>query len=105
MKKANRIVTTAALENENSTNIKDAIETVEDVNNFLQDFPIEDLQSASTLEVVTNTTKAMFNHYKKMRNTKNYDLLRLAKLLEASTSTLKTTVINILKTKNFMTSR
>ncbi|GMH89230.1 hypothetical protein TrVE_jg3152 [Triparma verrucosa] len=104
MKKANRIVTTAALENENSTNIKDAIETVEDVNNFLQDFPIEDLQSASTLEVVTNTTKLMFNHYKKMRNTKNYDLLRLAKLLEASTSTLKTTVINILKTKNFMTS-
>ena len=45
----------------------------------------------------------MFSHYRKIRNTKHYDLLRLGKLLESSTSTLKTSLVNILKIKNFMT--
>ena len=100
LKQAKRFVTTTALEN--NTDLSVALDHATDVNSFLRDFPINDLLSADDLSSLAKTTTAMFQHYPKIRNSKNYDLYRLAKLLESTTVALKSRIIAILKLSDVM---
>eukprot|EP00520_Triparma_pacifica_P012428 CAMPEP_0118633298 /NCGR_PEP_ID=MMETSP0785-20121206/918_1 /TAXON_ID=91992 /ORGANISM="Bolidomonas pacifica, Strain CCMP 1866" /LENGTH=400 /DNA_ID=CAMNT_0006524155 /DNA_START=170 /DNA_END=1370 /DNA_ORIENTATION=- len=101
LKQAKRFVTTTALEN--NTHLPTALEYTADVNSFLQNFPIKALLSSTDLPSLTKANVQMFQHYPKVRNSKNYDLYRLAKLLESTTEALRDQIITILKSQNVMT--
>ena len=97
LKQAKRFVTTTALEN--NTDLPTALTYTSDVNSFLQNFPIKALLASVDLPSLSKATVQMFQHYPKVRNSKNYDLYRLAKLLESTTETLKDQIVTILKVR------
>ena len=52
------------------TGLKQALATVNDYNPLMKDFPINELLSATELDRIRSAVQGIFNHLRKIRNTK-----------------------------------
>ena len=64
------------------TSLKQALGTVNDYNPLMKDFPINDLLSATELDRIRTSVQGIFNHLRKIRNTK-YPIQRALRLVKA----------------------
>ena len=87
LRSAKRFVATIALEN--NTGLVDATSHATDVANFLRGYPAQSLASAGDWDRIGSALDAIFAHLPKVRQSRYYDLDRLARLVEASTLTLR----------------
>ena len=87
LKAAKRFVATIALEN--NTGLDGAESHVTDVSNFLRQYPAPTLAAARDWNKIGNAMDAIFVHLPKVRQSRFYDLDRLARLVEATTLTLR----------------
>lgn len=74
--------------------------TVNDYNQLMKDFPLNDLLSATELDRIRVSLQAIFLHLRKIRPTK-YPIQRALRLVEAisrdlSTQLLKVRIINVM---------
>ena len=74
---------------ENNTGLDAAESHTLDVANYLRNFPIQTLAAARDLTKISNAMDNIFTHLPKIRQSRYYDLERCAKLLEATTLTLR----------------
>ena len=87
LKEAKRFVATIALENNTGM---DAAEThVGDVANFLRSYPAPMLASSRDWAKIGSAMDAVFTHLPKVRQSRFYELDRLARLVEATTLNLR----------------
>lgn len=87
LKEAKRFVATIALEN--NTGLDDAEGHVGDVANFLRSYPAPMLAAARDWAKIGSAMDAVFTHLPKVRQSRFYDLDRLARLVEATTLNLR----------------
>jgi hypothetical protein len=87
LRSAKRFVATIALEN--NTGLVDATSHASDVANFLRGYPAQSLASAGDWERISSALDSVFAHLPKVRQSRYYDLDRLARLVEATTLTLR----------------
>lgn len=85
----------------NITGLKQAVETVNDYNPLMKDFPLNDLLSASELDKIRQALMAIFTHLKKIRNTK-YPIQRALRLVEAISRDLSSQLLKVLGTRKLM---
>ncbi|XP_073494500.1 cytoplasmic dynein 1 heavy chain 1 isoform X2 [Phyllobates terribilis] len=83
------------------TGLKQALETVNDYNPLMKDFPLNDLLSATELDKIRQTLVAIFTHLRKIRNTK-YPILRALRLVEAISRDLSSQLLKVLGTRKLM---
>uniref|UniRef100_A0A3P9LB23 Dynein, cytoplasmic 1, heavy chain 1 n=1 Tax=Oryzias latipes TaxID=8090 RepID=A0A3P9LB23_ORYLA len=83
------------------TGLKQAVETVNDYNPLMKDFPLNDLLSASELDKIRQALMAIFTHMKKIRNTK-YPIQRALRLVEAISRDLSSQLLKVLGTRKLM---
>ncbi|BHF62050.1 Cytoplasmic dynein 1 heavy chain 1 [Sparganum proliferum] len=83
------------------TGLTRAIATVTDYNPLMKDFPLNDLLSATELDKIKTALQAIFNHLRKIRNTK-YPLQRALKLIEALSRDLTAQLLKVLGTRRLM---
>lgn len=84
-----------------ATGLKQAVETVNDYNPLMKDFPLNDLLSASELDKIRQALMAIFTHLKKIRNTK-YPIQRALRLVEAISRDLSSQLLKVLGTRKLM---
>lgn len=77
------------------------METVNDYNPLMKDFPLNDLLSASELDKIRQALGAIFTHLKKIRNTK-YPIQRALRLVEAISRDLSSQLLKVLGTRKLM---
>lgn len=77
------------------------METVNDYNPLMKDFPLNDLLSASELDKIRQALMAIFTHLKKIRNTK-YPIQRALRLVEAISRDLSSQLLKVLGTRKLM---
>jgi dynein heavy chain 1 len=87
LKAAKRFVATIALEN--NTNLDAAEAHTSDVANFLRSYPAPTLAAARDWSKIGSAMDSVFVHLPKVRQSRFYDLDRLARLVEATTLTLR----------------
>jgi dynein heavy chain 1 len=87
LKAAKRFVATIALEN--NTGLDAAKAHVADVAGFLRTYPTAQLAAARGWPAIGEAVDACFAHLPKVRQSRRYDLDRLARLVEATTLTLR----------------
>eukprot|EP00985_Skeletonema_marinoi_P034911 scaffold45168_cov139-Skeletonema_marinoi.AAC.1 len=87
LKEAKRFVATIALEN--NTGMDAAEAHVGDVANFLRSYPAPMLAAARDWAKIGSAMDAVFTHLPKVRQSRFYDLDRLARLVEATTLNLR----------------
>ena len=63
------------------TGLKQALATVNDYNPLMKDFPINELLSATELDRIRSAVQGIFNHLRKIRNTK-YPIQRALRYIE-----------------------
>ena len=83
------------------TGLKQALAMVNDYNPLMKDFPINDLLSATELERIRSAVVAIFNHLRKIRNTK-YPIQRALRLVEAISRDLSNQLLKVLSTRRLM---
>ena len=83
------------------TGLKQALAMVNDYNPLMKDFPINDLLSATELERIRAAVIAIFNHLRKIRNTK-YPIQRALRLVEAISRDLSNQLLKVLSTRRLM---
>lgn len=83
------------------TGLKQALAMVNDYNPLMKDFPINDLLSATELERIRSAVIAIFNHLRKIRNTK-YPIQRSLRLVEAISRDLSNQLLKVLSTRRLM---
>uniref|UniRef100_A0A3Q2D1J2 Dynein, cytoplasmic 1, heavy chain 1 n=1 Tax=Cyprinodon variegatus TaxID=28743 RepID=A0A3Q2D1J2_CYPVA len=83
------------------TGLKQAVETVNDYNPLMKDFPLNDLLAASELDKIRQALIAIFTHLKKIRNTK-YPIQRALRLVEAISRDLSSQLLKVLGTRKLM---
>ncbi|XP_073434094.1 cytoplasmic dynein 1 heavy chain 1 isoform X2 [Dendrobates tinctorius] len=83
------------------TGLKQALETVNDYNPLMKDFPLNDLLSATELDKIRQALVAIFTHLRKIRNTK-YPILRALRLVEAISRDLSSQLLKVLGTRKLM---
>lgn len=83
------------------TGLKEALETAKDYNLLMKDFPLNELISAIELPKITLAIQSIFNHLKKIRNTK-YPMPRTLKLVEAISKDLTSQLLKVLSTQRLM---
>ena len=98
LKEAKRFLATIALEN--NTGLDAAEAHAADVANYLRSYPIEQLAAARDMTRVGEAMDSIFEHLPRIRQSRFYDLDRCARLLEASTLTLRQRMESILREKN-----
>lgn len=98
LKEAKRFLATIALENNTGLDAAEAHAT--DVANYLRSYPIEQLAAARDMTRVGEAMDSIFEHLPRIRQSRFYDLDRCARLLEASTLTLRQRMESILREKN-----
>ena len=87
LKAAKRFVATIALEN--NTGLDAAEQHVDDVVRFLKEYPAPALAASRDWDKISSNVDAIFGHLQKVRQSRFYDLDRLARLVEASTLNLR----------------
>ena len=98
LKEAKRFLATIALEN--NTGLEAAEAHATDVANYLRSYPIEQLAASRDMIRVGEAMDSIFEHLPRIRQSRFYDLDRCARLLEASTLTLRQRMESILREKN-----
>ncbi|KAM4013249.1 cytoplasmic dynein 1 heavy chain 1 [Anomaloglossus baeobatrachus] len=83
------------------TGLKQALETVNDYNPLMKDFPLNDLLSATELDKIRQALVAIFTHLRKIRNTK-YPIQRALRLVEAISRDLGSQLLKVLGTRKLM---
>lgn len=86
---------------ESDTGLKEAIDMAKDYNVLIKDFPLNELLSATELPKISLAIQSIFNHLKKIRNTK-YPLNRALKLIEAISKDLTSQMLKVLSTQRLM---
>ncbi|CAG0905929.1 unnamed protein product, partial [Cyprideis torosa] len=76
------------------TGLKQALDTVNDHNTLMKDFPVNDLLSATELERIRRSLLAIFNHFRKIKSTK-YPTFRALKLVEAISRDLSNQLLKV----------
>ncbi len=99
LKSGKRFLATVSFDSD--TGLKEAIEIAKDYNILMKDFPLNDLLSATELNKTSNAIQSIFNHLKKIRNTK-YPLNRALKLIEAISKDLTHQLLKILSVQRLM---
>eukprot|EP00804_Cyclotella_cryptica_P026574 CCRYP_014010-RA/>CCRYP_014010-RA protein AED:0.03 eAED:0.03 QI:237/1/1/1/0.92/0.78/14/3696/3180 len=87
LKTAKRFVATIALEN--NTGLDGAEAHVADIVAFLRNYPAPALAASRDWDRISSSVDAIFTHLQKVRQSRYYDLDRLARLVEATTLTLR----------------
>eukprot|EP00562_Extubocellulus_spinifer_P009490 CAMPEP_0178491962 /NCGR_PEP_ID=MMETSP0696-20121128/11685_1 /TAXON_ID=265572 /ORGANISM="Extubocellulus spinifer, Strain CCMP396" /LENGTH=4359 /DNA_ID=CAMNT_0020119857 /DNA_START=116 /DNA_END=13193 /DNA_ORIENTATION=+ len=98
LKEAKRFLATIALENNSGLDAAEAHTT--DVANYLKSYPIEPLAAARDMGKVGTSMDSIFEHIPRIRQSRFYDLERCARLLEATTLTLRQRMEAILRDQN-----
>ena len=80
-----RFIATVSFDSD--TGLKEALETAKDYNLLMKDFPLNELISATDLAEIKSAIQSIFNHLKKIRNSK-YPPKRTFKLIEAISNDL-----------------
>ena len=83
------------------TGLKQALGTVNDYNPLMKDFPINDLLSATELDRIRTSVQGIFNHLRKIRNTK-YPIQRALRLVEAISRDVSAQLLKVLGTRRLM---
>ena len=99
LKKGKRFHATVSFDAD--TQLKEALAKVNDYNPLMKDFPLDDLLSATDLDKLSSALLAIFNHLRKIRNTK-YPLERALKLMEAISRDLTAQLLKVLGTRRLM---
>ncbi|BES93792.1 dynein heavy chain [Nesidiocoris tenuis] len=86
---------------DSDTGLKQALAMVNDYNPLMKDFPINDLLSATELDRIRLAVQQIFNHLRKIRNTK-YPMQRGLRLVEAISRDLTTQLLKVLGTRRLM---
>ena len=81
--------------------LKQALDTVNDYNPLMKDFPLNDLLSATELERIRVALSAIFNHLRKIRTTK-YPIQRALRLVEAISRDVSSQLLKVLATRRLM---
>ena len=95
LREAKRFVATLALEN--NTGLEQAVSYAQDVEHFLKSYPVVEFQAARDFEKISQVTNSIFDHLPKIRQSRYYSLERSARLLEATTLTLRRAIEGILQ--------
>ena len=74
--------------------LKSAMTTVNDYNQLMKDFPLNDLLSATELDRIRVSLQAIFLHMRKIRPTK-YPIQRALRLVEAISRDLSTQLLKV----------
>jgi len=99
LKKGKRFHATVSFDAD--TQLKEALAKVNDYNPLMKDFPLDDLLSATDLDKLSLALLGIFNHLRKIRNTK-YPLERALKLMEAISRDLTSQLLKVLGTRRLM---
>lgn len=83
------------------TGLKQVLAMVNGYNPLTKDFPINDLLSATELERIRSAVVALFNHLRKIGNTK-YPIQRALRLVEAISRDLSNQLLKVLSTRRLM---
>ena len=83
------------------TGLNEAVATVMDFNPLMKDFPIHDLLSATELDKIRIALQGIFQHLKKIRNTK-YPIKRALELIEAISRDLLKQILKVFATRRMM---
>uniref|UniRef100_T1JGT9 Dynein heavy chain, cytoplasmic n=1 Tax=Strigamia maritima TaxID=126957 RepID=T1JGT9_STRMM len=83
------------------TGLKYALATVNDYNPLMKDFPINELLSATELDRIRSALQGIFNHLRKIRNTK-YPIQRALRLVEAISRDVMVQLLKVLATRRLM---
>jgi dynein heavy chain 1 len=86
---------------DNDTGLKSAMDTVKDHSVLMKDFPINDLLSANELDKIRTALTTIFQHLKKLRNTR-YPVSRAGRLMEAVSQDLMQQMLKVLNTYRLM---
>lgn len=99
LKKGKRFHATVSFDAD--TRLKEALATVNDYNPLMKDFPLNDLLSATELDKIRTALQIIFQHMRKIRNTK-YPIQRALKLMEAISRDLMSQMLKVLGTRRMM---
>lgn len=99
LRSGKRFIATVSFDSD--TGLKEALETAKDYNLLMKDFPLNELISATELGKITAAIQSIFNHLKKIRNTK-YPLNKTLKLIEAISKDLTNQLLKVLSTQRLM---
>lgn len=99
LKKGKRFHATVSFDAD--TQLKEALIKVNDFNPLMKDFPLDDLLSATDLDKLCSALLGIFNHLRKIRNTK-YPMERALKLMEAISRDLTAQLLKVLGTRRLM---
>jgi dynein heavy chain 1, cytosolic len=94
-----RFIATVSFDSD--TGLKEAIEQAKDYNILMKEFPLNELMAATELSKIGFAIQSIFNHLKKVRNTK-YPMTRVFKLIEAISKDLSTQLLKVLSTQRLM---
>jgi dynein heavy chain 1 len=72
----------ATISFDSDTGLKEALDKVKNYNILMKDFPMHDLLSANDLPKIKNSITIIFNHLKRVRNTR-YPVNRILRFIEA----------------------
>ncbi|CAF3632269.1 unnamed protein product, partial [Adineta steineri] len=87
----------ATISFDSDTGLKEALDKVKNYNILMKDFPMHDLLSANDLPKIKNSITVIFNHLKRVRNTR-YPVNRILRFIEAISRDLNVQMTKILST-------
>jgi dynein heavy chain 1 len=87
----------ATISFDSDTGLKEAFDKVKNYNLLMKDFPMHDLISANDLLKIKNSITIIFNHLKRVRNTR-YPVNRILRLIEAISRDLNAQLIKVKST-------
>lgn len=99
LKKGKRFHATVSFDAD--TQLKEALAKVNDYNPLMKDLPLDDLSTSTDLDKLSTVLVNIFNHLRKIRNTK-YPLERALKLMEAISRDLTAQLLKVLGTRRLM---
>ncbi|XP_064623935.1 cytoplasmic dynein 1 heavy chain 1-like isoform X3 [Lineus longissimus] len=99
LKHGKRFLATVSFDTD--TGLKSALDTVNDYNPLMKDFPLNDLLAATELDRIRVALQAIFTHLRKIRTTK-YPIQRALRLVEAISRDLSQQLLKVLGTRRLM---
>lgn len=84
----------ATISFDSDTGLKEALDKVKNYNLLMKDFPMHDLLSGNDLSKLKNSITIIFNHLKRVRNTR-YPINRILRFIEAISRDLNTQMIKV----------
>lgn len=100
LKAAKRFLATIALDN--NTGLESASSQTNDIAHFLRNYPAPALEAARDWDKISSAVNQIFDHLPKVRSSRYYDLERCAKLLDATTLTLRRRMVAVLEKSSFL---